>query len=128
MGGAPRTSERISSGRYNLEDVTWTGTRFLAVNTRGTLYGSPDGDTWTPTSAGDFERLTSNGSEILASNSSGIFHRSDGAGWQPSPLTSSGTTVHGLIWFGSVWLGNIGHTLYGSPDGVTWSEVSNELG
>lgn len=121
---------------YDLEDVIWDGTRFIAVGgfdfEHGIVLTSPDGSTWNRICLGSSQQLCSvcsSGSVIVAMGNNGrCFTTADTTSWSHSP---SGITddYADCAWTGSqfVRVGRrwVGGDLYGlietSPDGTTWT-------
>lgn len=105
--------------------VAWSGKRFVAVGTNGTILTSPDGVNWTSQKSGsteDFYSVAWSGSQIVAVGTGGtIFTSTDGITWMSQ---NSHTTqfLHAVGWLGNqfVVLGDLG-TLLTSPDGITWT-------
>src|SRR6266705_5264962 len=64
------TTPRTSGTIYDLNEITWTGSEFIAVGNSSTILTSTDGVTWnpspTPVSYGDLKGIASSGSRHVA--------------------------------------------------------------
>jgi len=117
----------------NLQAVTWTGNRFVAVG-RGAapIMTSPDGIDWAAIQLPAGTELdvvaASGGVTVIAgyrflSGESVVLRSEDGATWIPTALPGSGW-VSAIVWAGDRFLA-IGedNRVLASPDGASWSEV-----
>jgi hypothetical protein len=121
---------------FDLEDVIWDGTRFIAVGgfsfEHGIVLTSPDGDDWSRICLGSSQQLhsvCSSGSVVVAMGNNGRCHTSaNTTAWSfpPPGLTDD---YFDCAWTGSqfVRVGRrwVGGDLLGlietSPDGTTWT-------
>jgi streptogramin lyase len=117
------TTQQEPLGSYELNGITWSGSKFVAVGIDGIILTSPDGVNWTPQASGTSETLygvTWSGSQFVAVGNSGIILTSpNGANWT---IRAWGSPLLDVIWSGSkfVAVGDNGIILT-SPDGVNWT-------
>ena len=111
------------SGNPTLEDVIYSGGKWIIVGDGGTVYTSTDGTSWTSEvsgTSGDIYGLASNGTLNVAAALNGDVTRStDGISWTKINLAASLFAVeYGNGQF--VMVGNQGK-VFTSPDGVSWT-------
>lgn len=122
-------TSRSSGTTNNLQDVAWSGSRFVAVGAAGTIRSSPDGITWSTQTSGTTNQLngvTWSGTQFVAVGAAGtILTSPDGLSWTARTSGSSGL-LNGVGSSGPllVAVGASGLILT-SPTGVTWSSRSS---
>ena len=133
---ANRNGTFMAGGYSALNDVTWSGTQFVAVGASGTILTSPDGITWTTRTSGTTSGLNAvvwSGTQFVAVGASGVIRTSpDGITWT---TRASGTTasINDIAWSGSLFMGVCSAVssiarIVTSPDGITWTAVDTGLG
>lgn len=114
----------VPPGIQYLSDVTWTGSRFVAVGFDGTMV-SPDGVAWTQVGTTDYQSVAASGSIVVAVNFNGYATSPTGEVWTPRSFPfASGVGFGGAtVSFGSgrwVVAGAAG-LLRTSSDGIAWT-------
>lgn len=109
-----------------IQDVVWTGSRYVAVGWKGLLVTSEDGKTWNAKSAWTQDHLTRlawNGTRMVAISSQAIHTSEDGLNWNTRTLPAE--NLYDLVWTGKefVTVGAHGHVYY-SVDALQWDSVS----
>lgn len=109
-----------------IQDVVWTGSRYVAVGWNGLLATSEDGKTWNAKSAltdDHLTRLAWNGTKMVAISSRAIHTSEDGLNWNTRTLPAE--NLYDLVWTGKefVTVGAHGHVYY-SVDALQWDSVS----
>jgi len=115
-----------SASGNSLQEVFWTGSRFIAVGSNGGIVTSSDGVSWTDRSSGVTSTLygaAESPAIMVAVGASGTIVTSEdgGANWAPQ---TSGTsyTLYSVTWTGAefVAVGSSGRAVR-STDGKNWS-------
>jgi hypothetical protein len=105
--------------------IAWSGKRFVAVGTNGTILTSPDGVSWTAQKSGssnDFYGIAWSGSRFVIVGTNGVVLTSpDGIYWTPQ-TSNTQKFIQNVTWVGDqfVAVGDVG-TILTSPDGATWT-------
>lgn len=112
-----------------LEDVVWTGKRYVGVGSEGVLATSEDGATWESRSGAtteDLTRIAWNGSALVAISSEAIHTSRDGLTWTSRRFP--GEALSDLAWTGKEFVvaGAFGE-VYISVDAVKWDRVSSGI-
>lgn len=121
--GMPITS-RTPSATNSLEGVAWSGSKFVAVGSSGTILTSTDKVTWTPSTSGttnSLHSITWSGTQFVVVGDSGtILTSPDGITW--TSHTAGTYPLFGVAWSGTqfVAVGFYGN-IFTSPDGITWT-------
>lgn len=117
----PRTSGTTQA----LNDVTHDGTRWIVVGNSGVSLTSTDGITWTlvtTASSGNWSRIASSGSTLVATTSTTPFAwRSTNGGSSWSAVSTTLATGGQVIYAGSQFLLTSTSSLWTSSDGNTWT-------
>ncbi len=129
-GGLTWVSRSIPAG-YNIKDVAWSGSRYVAVGTNGTTgvcITSSDGETWTnrtipATSSGGYTAVVWTGTQFVAiGRNPGFTYVSvvspDGITW--SAGGSLGAAAIELAVNGTIIVGTGSTVAISSTDGVVW--------
>jgi hypothetical protein len=129
-----KASQTIYSGTQLINDVIWTGAKFVVVGSGGKIASSPDGVSWTQTGSSGFGTLSNaingiawSGSKFVAVGAGGKMAASpDGETWTlvtTSPLGAN--AINGIAWNASkfVAVGAYSGLAY-SQDGETWTAVN----
>lgn len=125
--------DRTPAGMYQLNDVVWNGSQFVAVGYGGAILTSPDGITWTNRDSGSTQSLNGvswDGSRFLvAGDAATVLSSPDGVTWTTlhtgadeirlQAVSASGTR---LVAAGVLSGPNTAYVLT-SADGLTWSEA-----
>jgi hypothetical protein len=113
-----------------LSGVCWTGQRYVACGTNGTLVTSPDGITWTRLDSGTTRWIQSvnwNGSQVVAVGAGGVLLVSpNGLTWDaPGTIVGSYQDYEDVAWANGryVAVGNNGCSAT-STNGRTWTSMS----
>jgi len=116
LATSPNTSQ------LTLNEVVWTGTRFVAVGGKGTILESEDGMTWSIAASGaDLKGLAYDGSRFIAVGDNGrLAVSSDVNTWEYRHAGNDAYYLYDLVWDGSRYL-SVGQTysLY-SDDLILW--------
>lgn len=136
--GLSWTPQTLSTTYSGLNNVTWTGSRFVAVGASGTIETSPDAGTWTGSAVGTspygLYGIAWSGSLFVATGMSTgggtpIVTSPDAITW--TARTSTAGDLWGVIWDGTQFL-TAQASGYGailtSPDGITWTEQASSVG
>jgi hypothetical protein len=120
-GTAWTTANMITT---KLEELTWTGTRYIAVGPGGTAATSVDGIAWTPRTTGvtaDLKRVIQGGSLAVAVGNGGtILTSPNGAAWT---VQTSGTNrnLKSVAWSGTRYAAvGEGGLILTSTNGSDW--------
>ncbi len=122
-----------TAASWDLDDILWTGSQFVAVGVSGTVRTSPDGLTWTDHSTGTnfiYKSVAYSGTRYVAVGNSYVSTSTNAATWTaqgvviPADLTS-------VVWTGSRFIAvgvytagtNVGY-ITSSSDGTTWQPVT----
>ena len=138
-----------SATEQRLNDVSWGGSRFVAVGDKGTIVYSADGDRWTAASdtaiseEGHLVAVASNGMHFVAVGrvgSGAIVHSADGNRWTAASDTAVTNWFFDVTWAGTHFVAIGLHRddaanirlsrIVRSEDGNTWvktGEVSDFL-
>ena len=124
-------SSTVLLDQYPLNDVIWTGTRYLGVGNKGTMMVSADGLRWNPlpkVTEENLHHVKLLNNVIYVTGSGGLIMTSrDGSTWSKHE-TPVKTDLHAISWNGKdtwVAVGNKGLILV-SNDGFTWDSVFYE--
>jgi hypothetical protein len=118
--GGTVTSSTSFSSLIDLNAVTWSGTKFVAVGNG--ILTSPNGITWTPqtnpVNSNGLRGVTWSGTKFVSVGNS-IISSTDGITW----TLQRNDYLYGVTWSGSqfVSVGGFNGTVLTSPDGVTWT-------
>ncbi|MFW6354021.1 MAG: WD40/YVTN/BNR-like repeat-containing protein, partial [Verrucomicrobiota bacterium] len=120
---------------YQLQDVTWTGTQWVAVGSGNMVSASPDGVTWTTLSEGDhvtddyWAVAAGRGRLVTGGGSTTLIHSDDG-GSSFTPAAYAGRSnfqapaellfEDGFVALASVFSDT---QMYASDDGETWESA-----
>ncbi len=124
---------QTSNTTSQLQDITWSGSQYVAVGMDGTIVTSPDGVAWTvqTSNAGSTTRLSNviwSGTQFVAvggplnETGTGVIVTSpDGVTWT-SQISNAAASLNSVIWSGTLFVavGNSG-TIVTSQNGVTWT-------
>lgn len=114
----------------SLEDLAWTGARFVGVGPGGVTV-SDDAFEWTATGViTPLSAVASSGAGLVALGDGAVLTSPDGLDWTSHPPPSVGFHAAAVAWTGErfVAVGSTGAVLYPrpaihtSPDGITWTE------
>lgn len=119
---------RGSATANSLNDVIWTGERYVAVGNFGDIVTSPDGFTWSRTTSGTSDSLNavaSTASGFAAVGSNGRYLRSpDGLNWTVADRFTS-QHLYNIRWINGLHIAvGRGTALYTSVDGLQWTSRS----
>ncbi len=93
-----------------LEDVTWSGTQFVAVGSQDSVFTSPDGVAWTQRSVSHAPRWSLDGYYY--------------SGWDANPVSD----LKRVAWTGNQWIAIGTHgSVITSADGVAWVDQDSGL-
>ena len=132
-------TSQISGTTYQLNSVTWTGTKLVAVGELGTILTSSDGVTWISQISGTTDLLYAVrwvGSQLVVMGENGtILTSPDGVTWT-SQHSGSKNALYSITWTG-IQLVAVGvfessstdAALFASSDGIVWtkSRISGSL-
>ncbi len=122
-GNAWNAAEIDDGDGLRIASVTWTGTRFVAVGSRGSVFRSDDGYQW------EFEtlnlggwsnlwRVASNGSVLVAVGARDfLISNDDGLTWRPTLIDKHATD---LIWTGEFFIAVGRGQVFFSRNGEDW--------
>lgn len=128
----------LSTTYSGLNNITWTGSQFVAVGASGTIETSSNAGTWSShsiaTSPYGLYGIASSGSLLVATGSSTgggtpILTSPDGITW--TPRTSTAGDLMGVTWDGTQFLAAQASgygAILASPDGITWTEQASSAG
>lgn len=89
-----RTWEKADiAGSWNLNDVEWTGSEFLAVGQRGVMFASGNGIDWEMRNPGSLEAVVWDGSRFVAVSGRNVLESADGKQWTPLGLSDPDFTT-----------------------------------
>ena len=122
---------QTSGTKADLQDVIWSGSRFVAVGYNGTILWSVDGTSWntTPTLDSAFTSLVWTGSQFVAVGGTlttngwiGVaFTSPDGLAWTKRPIT--GAPYFFGVSFNGTTLAAMGNgSVFTSTNGITWTK------
>lgn len=123
-------ASRDSGTVQTLYSIAWTGSKFVAVGSRGTTLLSPDGVSWVGIQDTFFGMDSPNyiiwaGSQLVALGGNGMVHLSpDGLSWRDVQPPGDPTSV---VWTGQMLVAANGTGTDTSPDGLNWS-YNNDAG
>ncbi len=107
-----------------MRSVTWTGTRFVAVGSQGSIFRSDDGYQWESETLfpGDgwsnLHRVISNGPVLVAVGARDfLLSEDDGMTWRPTLLDTYATD---LIWTGELFIAVGRGSVFSSRNGEDW--------
>ncbi len=122
-----------TAASWDLLDILWTGSQFVAVGIAGTVKTSPDGLTWTDHSTGMnliYKGVAYSGSKYVAVGNSYASISTNAATWTqesvvfPADITSVVWTGNRFVAVGVYTMGtNVGY-IVSSVDGTTWAAVT----
>jgi hypothetical protein len=134
-----RWHPQTSGIEFNMRDIVWSGSLFVAVGHGGTILTSPDGLSWTSRTLNVHQRLDQHlrgiawsGSQFVAIggysgiiNPTGMFFTSpDGITWT-SHTSGTKQYLFSVVWSGSQYVaGGLNGTILTSPDGISWTSHS----
>ena len=106
-------------GQLSLNEVTWTGMRFVAVGEKGMILASEDGIDWSIVASGaDLNGLAHDGSRFIAVGDHGrLAVASDPSTWEYRHTGDDAHYLYDLVWDGSRYV----------SVGQTYSLYSNDL-
>ena len=111
-----------TTAQLSLNEVVWTGTRFVAVGQQGTILVSDDGLSWNMIASGaDLNGVTHDGSRFIAFGNNGrVAISSDAASWEYRHTGDDAHYLRDLAWDGTRYVA-VGQTysLY-STDLSSW--------
>ncbi len=119
------------AGSWDLNDVAWTGTEFLAVGTMGCILASTDGENWEMTNPGRLEAVTWDGARFVAVAGRNVLDSPDGENWSPlgvSDFDFRNSLGQDMKMFDLHWSNGrfvaVGERqqVVTSTDGVTWTK------
>jgi len=101
------SSKSIASPSYGIADVTWTGSKFVAVGPLGRLFTSTTGDIWQEILSLGLSNpvysVTFSGNNYIAGNQIGIFTATDLSNWTWQMNASPTNAIYGTIWVDSLY-------------------------
>ena len=116
------------SSSFQVNDVTWTGTQAVAVDSTGGIYTSPTGQTWTKQTAAagtsniQFNNILWTGMQLVASGQD-VQTSTDGITW--AEVTRNGLYENVSVWTGTQAVAaGYGGSISTSTDGNAWTRVS----
>ncbi len=124
-GAGVNWTAQTSGTVYNLKQVVWNGTQFVAVGDAGAILTSPDGAAWTVSNVGTtnwFRDITWSGTQFVAVGEAGkILTSPDGVTWT-AQTSGTANRLNSVIWSSTqfVVVGD-GGTVLSSLDGVNWT-------
>ncbi len=119
----------------SLQDLAWTGVRFVGVGPNGVSVSS-DAFDWTATAATTpLTAVASSPAGLVAIGDGAVLTSLDGLDWTTHPAAGAGVHVEAVTWTGErfVAVGSTGSGAYPhpailtSPDGIAWTEQTVPL-
>lgn len=125
--GAEWNPGNFEIGCNCFQDVTWTGSLFVAVGYKGVIVTSPDGIAWTQArlaentlyTTASFTRVSWTGERIVAKNFDLAHVSADGVEWERGwlkDLMPEGELVYQAEWTGKEWIRLSGATVETASD------------
>jgi hypothetical protein len=135
FGSGFHWTPQVSGTSALLFDVTWTGTRFVAVGAEGTILTSSTGNSWASQVSGTQQPLwavASSGNQVvtipggLGEFDTTVLISNDGLQWTGYPIADAAMGARRLIWAGERYVGvsRLGDHPISSLDGINWTRGS----
>jgi hypothetical protein len=132
-------TQRTAGTTNSLDDVAWSGTKFVAVGESGTILTSTDGITWSTQVSGTSNSLHGvvwSGTQFVAVGTNNtILTSPDGVTWTKRNQTYyagySAWLLEGIVWTGTKFVVAGGDSLDNngiiltSSDGMTWTAITS---
>ena len=115
----------------SMNDVVWTGSRFVSVGRGGYVGESSDGATWfkeTSNTTQDLRRLVSSHGRLIAVGTGTTILVSEEQGSWEAVNPGTKFAPFDAIWTGSRFVVVGTPSILTSPDGATWTEAYSETG
>ena len=125
--GTNWTTVNLPSGTAQLWGIDFGAGRFVTIGDAGTIFSSPDGETWTAATTGVATTLRAvtfaDDRFVVVGDAGRVFTSADGLTWTNRSLPTS-ANFWGAARYNQTWYAIAGATIYSSADGATWSRVT----